>query len=375
MNRQTSKTIILIIAAATLLVSAILLIVLPKSRVSENENRYLAKFPDLTRESIFSGDAMEEIEIYINDHFPFRDFLVGIQSNMDKLIGKKELNGIYICEDEFLIQSYEGYDADAMDRHVNILNEFSDTDSYTTYFMLAPTSSGIYHDKKPKHNTDESQIESIKAFYEGLQSITPIDVHTALNNQKENQLYFRLDHHWNADGAYIAYAKFCSELSIEPYAKDDFDAEIITEDFCGTYYSKSTYYGFAPDTIERFTPKFEYDYTVEYIKENEITDTLYNEEHLNTKDKYAYFLDGNHSQIKIVNSAVDDGSKILIAKDSYANIFIPFLVNHYSEVYVIDMRFFTQPLSEYAVENGIDTVLFLYNVDTVRDDIGILRVG
>ena len=106
-------------------------------------------------------------------------------------------------------------------------------------------------------------------------------------------MYFRLDHHWNAHGAYIAYLAFCEAAGLKPYGRDEFNIQTVADDFCGTYYSKSTYYRYKKDTIDVFVPKFEYDYSVEYVKENITTDTLYEDSYLNTKDKYAYFLDGN----------------------------------------------------------------------------------
>ncbi|MBN2880391.1 MAG: hypothetical protein JXN65_12265 [Clostridia bacterium] len=375
MNRQVSKTIITIFSAAVLLVSAALLILLPEKTISENENRYLAKFTKITAENFFSGEAMEDIEIYINDHFPFRDIIVGIKSDIDKIIGKKELNGVYLGRDDYLIQSFDGYDDETMQKHAEIIDAFSDNLDFSVYFMLAPTSSGIYSDKKPRYNDDKNQIEYIKKMYDKIQNAVKIDTFTPLLEEKDNkELYFRLDHHWNAHGAYIAYLAFCEAAGLRPFAEDDFSIETVADDFCGTYYSKSTYYRYKKDTIDVYVPKFEYDYSVEYVKESITTNTLYEDSHLSTKDKYAYFLDGNHSLIKIENNLIDDGSSIAVVKDSYANILIPFIVNHYSTVYVIDMRLFTQPLSQYIEENGIENVLILYNIQTIRDDIGILRI-
>ena len=90
--------------------------------------------------------------------------------------------------------------------------------------------------------------------------------------------------------------------------------------------------------------------------------------------KYAIFLDNNHSLIKIVNNDINDNTNILIIKDSYANSMIPFLVNHYNNIYVIDPRYYKKSISKYINENNIDNVLILYNLGTLSSDDNILSI-
>src|SRR5690606_42077006 len=40
---------------------------------SEQENRSLAQFPSFSWESVFSGEFMEKVEVYISDQFPFKE--------------------------------------------------------------------------------------------------------------------------------------------------------------------------------------------------------------------------------------------------------------------------------------------------------------
>ena len=48
-----------------------------------------------------------------------------------------------------------------------------------------------------------------------------------------------------------------------------------------------------------------------------------------------------------------------MVKESYGNAFVPFLVDSYEYVYVIDYRAWSGSLADFVVENGIDEVLFL----------------
>ena len=42
---------------------------------SDTERRPLAEFPELSGETVWSGDFMEDFEVYAQDHFPFREAL------------------------------------------------------------------------------------------------------------------------------------------------------------------------------------------------------------------------------------------------------------------------------------------------------------
>ena len=64
----------------------------------------------------------------------------------------------------------------------------------------------------------------------------------------------------------------------------------------------------------------------------------------------------------------DKGRKLLIFKDSYANCFVPFLIPYYTEVVMIDPRYYYDNIQTMVVNKGITDVLFLYNMDTFLSD-------
>lgn len=86
------------------------------------------------------------------------------------------------------------------------------------------------------------------------------------------------------------------------------------------------------------------------------------------------FLDGNHSHVKIKTNS-DVNKSILIVKDSFANSFIPFLTDHYDEIYVVDLRYYSDSLKELIDSNGIREVLILYSVNTFVEDDSIRYIS
>ena len=69
----------------------------------------------------------------------------------------------------------------------------------------------------------------------------------------------------------------------------------------------------------------------------------------------------------IRNSAVKDGGKLLLIKDSYANCMVPFLAQHFSEIHVVDLRYFNFDVYQYIEENDITQLAAVYSIKQLCD--------
>ena len=102
--------------------------------------------------------------------------------------------------------------------------------------------------------------------------------------------------------------------------------------------------------------------------EDKVTDTMYEYSYLDKKDKYSLFLDNNHPLIIITNNDIITNKEIIVIKDSYANSLIPFLVNHFKKVHVIDPRYYNLSITSYLKENpNIKDGLIIYNANGLDD--------
>ena len=168
------------------------------------------------------------------------------------------------------------------------------------------------------------------------------------------------------NGAYIGYTELCKALGVNPMSKEDYNINIASTEFYGTLYSKAPVFNQKSDSILLYeNPDGEY--KVEYLDENTEDDSVYTYDNLNIKDKYTVYLDGNHSILKITSNA-ENTEPILVIKDSYAHSLLPLLADTYSEIHVIDLRYYHQSVSEYAGENGITKIIYINNVDFISTD-------
>lgn len=112
--------------------------------------------------------------------------------------------------------------------------------------------------------------------------------------------------------------------------------------------------------------------TVTYIDTGEVSNSLYNFDYLEEKDKYSLFLDNIHPLTEIENAAADSTGELMLIKDSYANSMVPFLAHHYKKIYVFDTRYYRGSPSSFLSEHKtITDILLLYNLNTLDGDTGI----
>lgn len=361
------KTAAALICVGVLFLSA-LFCMGEKREFSEQENRYLTGLPEFTWESLRAGEYTAELERYLADHFPFRDFFVGLKTGFELGIGNKEINGVYIAEDGYLIEKYK-----KPENTQKIIRAFQGLQAATeaeVYLMLVPTASVIYSDKLPKNAPMESQIDAMSDIYEGA-GCRPVHLLGPLGllRDGEEPLFYRTDHHWTSYAAYAAYREFCRVRGFEPVELDSLQKKVVTEDFKGTVYSKVNDYSHAGDSIIIYENP-EQRLEVCYRDTGEVTDSLYNYEYLEKKDKYSFFLNNIHPLVEITNEEASTDSVLVLIKDSYANCIVPFLANHYRKLYVVDPRYYKEPVSELINANAAEA-LILYNMNTIDTDLGI----
>ena len=366
------RTLTSTLLASGVLVLSITFLLSPKQNFSENENRYLAKFPSLSWESVKSGEYMEDISTWLSDHFPFRNFFMGLKADTEINLGKKEINQVYIAKDDYLIEVYNP--PVNTERIADTFYKFYkkiDSPNIDTHLMLIPTAHSILADKLPANAPAINQMDTAITIYE-KSGIPAIDCSNYLSQASESgQTYYYTDHHWTTYGAYQGYLAFCETKGLTPVSLDDMTAETITNEFYGTIYSKINDYNHKADSITLYSNPSDR-LTVNYTDTEEITNTLYNLDYISQKDKYSLFLNNLHTLIEITNETAESDRELVLIKDSYANSMVPFLTHHYKRIYVFDTRYYKQGPSSFIEEHPTVTdVLLLYNMNTLDTDSGI----
>jgi len=330
----------------------------------------LAQVPKFSIDRLFEGRFIKKYEKYKSDQFVFRDLWINLKSTMDEVSGKKENNGVYLSDDNYLIENFKEPNDDYINQNINAINKFSKIHkNIKSYVMVAPNAISIVKDKLPKFAPVLNQRDYIKNFKSKLSSdIKFIDTFDILNNHKNEYLYYRTDHHWTTLGAYYSYLEACKIMNLKANTKDNYSIERVANDFYGTLSSKSGFDVDKPDSIDVYIPKSSDDEVIaNYVKEKKKEGTLYDSDSLKKKDKYTVFLEGNHPIVKINTTSKSD-KKLLLIKDSYANSFVQFLTTHYSEIVMVDPRYYYDDIESLIKNEGTTDILYLYNANTFFQD-------
>ena len=356
------------------LILIILNFLVPSEAFSEQENRYLAEVPKFRFDDLVSGKYSEELDTYINDHFVFRNFWLKLNSFIQLSIGKTENNGVYIGKDGYLFEKFEYKEKEKENLKIaaNAINNFALETEIPTYFLLAPNSIYINQDKLPDNVEISNQKDIINEVYSNCPNVKTIDtIHRLEENKNTTQLYFKTDHHMTSEGAYLLYQAYCEAANIIPVELSEFSKETVATDFLGTFDSKAQVARQEPDEITVYKNQINTNVLGDY--DGEIYNSIFNSDYLAKKDKYSYFLNGNHAKV-VIKTQVNNGKKLLVIKDSYSHILAQFLCQNYEEIHFLDPRYYHLSLSEYCRENEIDETLFLYNLSNLVSDIGIRSV-
>jgi len=367
--KRVRKYILPVLFMAFITVFALLTFVLPPKEYSENEKRILAQFPQFNAQTVFSGEFQKELETYMSDHLAGRDFFVGLNAYFDRLLGKNTLGSIYHADDGYLINAPSDVSDDVFKKNMQNFDAFSKAAKIPSTLMIVPSAGYIMEDKLPAFCGKYRDDELFKIASELTPSVNFLDVRGALYEKycDGQQVYYKTDHHLTSAGSYVIYKEFCKNVGTTPPAKEAYS---ITEHdgFYGTTYSGSGYFLSAADKLEIWDLGEEVKVTLEE-KDSKKSDTMFFEEHLDKQDMYPVFLDGNHSYVHIENSH-SYGGNLLIIRDSYGQNMAPFLSHNYRNIYMLDMRYYRNSMSDFVKDKKIDRILYLYGINTLMTDSG-----
>ena len=354
MKQMYEKSVVIINASLILLLS-VLFFALEDKLFSDKENRTLQAVPSFTLQKLADGDYAKQTAKYLADQFPFRDTFVCLKAYSELTLAKRENNGIIYGKDGVLVPRVS-IENDILQQNINHINDFSQKTGKQVFVAPLPAVIDVTSEYLPKNYTTDSteQIWQKLDANIGKAQAQILDLREPLN---QDGTYYKTDHHYTTKGAYITYCALSEKLGFVPKDESFFNVETATSDFCGTSMRSSGFYLADKDTIHLY--RYENDESFSVVADGK-TASLYDFDKLNTTDKYAVFLGGNHARVDITSGA-GDREKLLVIRDSFADSIAPFLALHY-DLILVDLRYYTDSLSQLVAQEGIDKVLVLENI-------------
>lgn len=239
----------------------------------------------------------------------------------------------------------------------------------TVYNILVPNNSGVMLSEDELSKLAGSDQEQAIDYYYSIESddVKTVDTIKTLREHNDEYLYFRTDHHWTQLAAYYVYQNFCKVKGIEAHDLSYYDKKEF-KNFLGTFYSTlgNSNMEANPDTVDAYVPKGTNDMTFWDTDGKEWNwNVIYDVDSWASSSKYMTFIGGDRPMEVIENPHIKDGSSCVVLKESYGNCFVPFLVDHYQTVYVLDYRYTTVNVLDFVKEKQADDLIIINNITII----------
>ena len=384
----------------------------PKEKISLSEKRTLATLPAVTWDTYISGAFSKGINVYINDHFPFRAeavrlteafrYNLGFQlQNQEKIVVVGNPKKVQAPEDSNLdsavqkayLEGFEEFDASSVlilngkiyttnsgdpaisPYFAKMLNVYADSlrGKARVFSAVAPLSSAYIplksYERYAKRN--EATLQAIQT------NLNPgvyfADVMGEMNQHYNEYLWYGSDHHWTGLGAYYGYVAFCKAAGITPVPLSSMEKK-ERKGFLGTLYELSRDQSVRdnPDRVETYIPPGIETKAIFYnaydFKYPQLSKVFCN------SPSYSSFICGDTPLMKITTN-VKNGKKIAVVKNSMGNAFVVYLISHYEQIYVVDFRYSKHNLLKIMKEAQVNDLVFAVGLYAAvsRGTIGMMR--
>lgn len=317
-----------------------------KEEISIYERRKLKAFPKIKDNNNFFDD----LDKYLSDHFIFRQDFREVKGFVNYNLFNISINNKVIIKDDYLFELTET-------NYKSLDNIVAKVDEIITRFDI---------------NDYEFIAIPLKNHYVGLDNVSEeideylgvrIDNYHSLKNLLSLSDYYRSDIHLKQERLGSVVSKILELCDVE---EKDIEYSFNTYNkFYGSLYAKMAI-SMKPDTITYLTNDLLNSIKVYSVEDKDLLD-VYNVSELESLDPYSVYLNGPKAYLKIVNKNVED-RKLIIFRDSYTSSIVPLLVPYFSEIELIDLRYYSSDLLNI---DGDSKVLFIFGSEVLNNSFSI----
>ena len=323
---------------------------------------------------IMNGDFTQYLSVRAADRFPARCRMIAADSRIRAAMNESLVNGVYV--DKRMLLDAGVSDRGSVGKNARIISDFCEGYRGTVYFAAIPTSAGVYDIYMPEYLRKKSEGMQIDALYSELEgNIRKIDAYNILKMLNENYIYYRSDTRWTSYGAYCVYRTVIQKLGFSPVSYDKYTIDHVSNDFRGNLYARTFYSQAKPDIIDIYRYPDGADVTAITGYDNSMksySGSLYDRSFLESEDMYDIYL-GEKRPLVTIGTTVNNERRLLVIKDSFADCFIPFLTQHYSEIDVVAPEYMEGAVENFVDPDDYEQILFIFGIDSM-DDKGIFDV-
>lgn len=334
----------------------------------ENERRSTLLFKDI-KVDIKDGKITDDLETYLKEQFVCRDHLIKIKSFIENILKINFSNNVYICDGQYFIENENKIDPNFLYEKISNYEKVLEDVKCDFDFFMFPNAYYIYNELLPEY-AEPSQYEYFSYLLNNTFNGTKFKFHDmaddikALKEDNNYNIYYKTDHHMTSDALYNISSKVFNKMKLrDTNTANAYQKTTVTDAFQGSLMSKSARFINVYDNIDLYIPKKTTRYVLTDYGENKRLASIYDPSKIDSYDPYLVFLGGNSGHINIRTENYTE-KKILVLKDSYFNAFLPFMIDKYREIDIIDPRYIDKEINELVNLDSYDNIMFFMNFNT-----------
>lgn len=306
-------------------------------------------------------------------------------------MGKSLINDIILTDDKWLLKNpawtKKYNEIDQSMPAINDLSQFSKEQNVEFYFALPPSKTNALSFKLPSHIYTYAQ-DNLNYFLKKLPAdVKPIKLMEQFKqnytNEEIQDMYFKTDHHWNMDGAFLGYQYIMNtigqqssiykgkEIKKEDYTRTCAQNKHLVGSFNNQLYQLIDATG---EKLCYYTPKDGFNFTSVTAKDvtgtvHQNLDSIYGVEKQKDITSYAGYYTDDYPEIVFENNNAPNEVRALVLKDSFANAIVPHLAQSFKHTSILDLRHYHEKdVYQYIKDNNINMVLFVYSDSNLSGD-------
>ncbi len=353
-------------------------------------------YDKLKAEEINFEEFVDQVgDAYTSDAFAHKEDYININGLFARLTGRNFYNDVVRMKNGMLTRTTNAViDAKANASSINIFNNYLSEEDIKFVYVQAPHKYDMSETNYPVSLGSTVNLNADNMLKElNALGIDTIDLRQMLSNTPEavEKYFYDTDHHWNNDGAFLAYGEILKYIS-EKYPNagidlsyadiDNWETTVYEDRFLGSQGKRvGVYYG-GVDDYKLYLPKFDTDMLIEtnqktlFYRKGDFKDVntleelyLENEPDYFGQNTYCTYIGGDYPILKHRNFKVENGLKIMIIKDSFSLPVQAFLSTAVQEIDVVDPRYLKDyTIAEYVDISSPDMVIMMINPSVMNDE-------
>ena len=357
MGKKLRNILSIIVFSAFILTLGAACVLREPVEILVSERRKAAQLPEASVDSVMDKSFFDDFEKFLTDQFPLRDGFRTINAAIRmKLLRQTDNSKVYLADghiSEFQSLLSENSVRNTADKLNSICEKYIKGKNARVYYSVVPDKNYYLAEKNGFPSLDYGRmLEIYHAKIKGMEYIDIFDCLTADD-------YYTTDSHWKQENLGKVVDRLSEKMGFYARPFSDYKAQKIS-DFEGVYAPRLALGKMSDEIITLSSPVTDGAWVFN-LETGKTTQGVYDMSKLSGYDKYEVYLSGAAAFLTVENPLAKEKRELVVFRDSFGSSLVPLMLEGYSKITVIDIRYISpQILGEYVDFTDCD-VLFIYN--------------